>query len=196
MTSPIIASIRAEYRRYQLLAERAMDQVPDALLAESGESGGNSIITIAWHIAGNLHSRFTDFLTDDGEKPWRDRENEFAQRDVSRDELRAHWSQGWTSLFTAIDPLTDADLARTIIIRGQPLTVGDALHRSLAHASYHVGQLVYVAHAKCGPNWSYLSIPPGGSAAYNAAPTHETADAHAARLRAGGAGDTTSTAGT
>lgn len=183
--SQILDSIRAEYERYQALAERALEQVPEALLSASGLGGGNSLTMIAWHLAGNLRSRFTAFLTEDGEKPWRDREDEFAARVVSREVLRAHWDAGWAALYEALGALTDADLVRTVTIRGQPLQVHDALHRSLAHASYHVGQLVYLAHAHQGAAWEYLSIPPGGSAAYNAAPSKETPGAHVAMLRGG-----------
>ena len=147
-----------------------------------GPGNGNSLAIIAWHVAGNLRSRFTAFLTEDGEKPWRNREDEFAPRTVSRDALRAYWLAGWTALYDAIKPLTDADLARSVTIRGQSLSVNDALQRSLAHVSYHVGQIVYIAHAHVGADWTYLSIPPGGTAAYNAAPTHETPGAHVARL--------------
>ena len=181
--SPILDSIRAEYERYHALAERALAQVPDAMLSAPGPSGGNSLTVIAWHLAGNLRSRFTSFLTEDGEKPWRNREEEFAARVVSREELHAHWTAGWATLYEALTTLTDADLQRTVTIRGQPLHVHDALHRSLAHASYHVGQLVYLAHAHRGTAWDYLSIPPGGSAAYNAAPSKETPGAHIATLR-------------
>lgn len=109
--------------------------------------------TICWHVAGNLQSRFTDFLTSDGEKPWRDREQEFAARTVSRAELLARWQQGWAPLLSTLGRLTDADLTATIMIRGQPLAVHEALHRSLAHASYHVGQIVYLSHAICGTGW-------------------------------------------
>lgn len=180
--SSVVDSIRAEYQRYQMLAERAMEQVPEHLLSAPGAGGGNSLVTIAWHVAGNLRSRFTAFLTEDGEKSWRNREDEFAERTVSRDELRAHWSAGWFALYEALQPLSDNDLHRSLTIRGQPLRVHDALHRSLAHVSYHVGQIVYLAHAHRGPAWEYLSIAPGGSAAYNAAPVHETPGAHVARL--------------
>ena len=177
-----VDSIRAEFQRYRMLAERALDQVPEALLNKPGFAGGNSLAVIVWHVSGNLRSRFTDFLTDDGEKPWRNRDEEFESRDVSRDELDDKWVSGWKVLFDAIEPLTDADLHRMVAIRGQPLTVHDALHRSLAHVSYHVGQIVYMAHAHRGDGWKYLSIPPGGSAAYNAAPKGETPAAHMAFL--------------
>jgi len=96
--------------------------------------------------------------------------------------LHLHWQRGCAALSDAIGPLTDADFHRGITIRGQPLSVHDALHRSRAHVSYHVGQIVYLAHAHCGATWAYLSIPPGESATYNAAPTHETPREHISRL--------------
>jgi uncharacterized damage-inducible protein DinB len=169
----LIKSIEAEYRRYREMAEAALAQVPDDRLSAPGPSGGNSLAIICWHMSGNLESRFTDFLTSDGEKPWRQREEEFVQRAVSRTELLAKWARGWEILFRALAELTDADLSREVSIRGQSLAVHDALHRSLAHASYHVGQIVYLAHSFCGETWHYLSIPPGGSVAYNANPTKE-----------------------
>jgi uncharacterized damage-inducible protein DinB len=179
----LVSSIEAEYRRYKALAEAALEQVPDDGLSQAGPAGGNSLATICWHLSGNLQSRFTDFLTSDGEKPWRHREEEFAARAVSREELLAKWEQAWTVLLSTLAQLTDADLTRTVRIRGRPLAVHEALHRSLAHASYHVGQIVYLAHAAGGAEWRYLSIPPGGSAAYNANPLHETAATHAGALR-------------
>jgi hypothetical protein len=126
-----------------------------------------------WHLAGNLKSRFTDFLTTDGEKPWRNREEEFAPRTVSPDEALAKWADGWDVLFRALEGLDDADLGRTVTIRGVGLTVLDALLRSVTHASYHVGQIVFEARALRGPDWQWLTIPPGGSAGYNQNPRHE-----------------------
>lgn len=175
-------SVVAEYRRYKALAEAALEQVPEPALSQAGPSGGNSLATICWHVSGNLQSRFTDFLTSDGEKPWRQREEEFAARQVSRAELMAKWNRGWDVLLATLATLTDADLSKTITIRGQALIVHEALHRSLAHTCYHVGQIVYVAHAIRGREWHYLSIPPGQSDAYNANPTDESAQAHAKRL--------------
>ena len=159
----LIASIEAEYRRYKTLGEGAINQLADAQLAQVPGTG-NSIVTIVWHLAGNLKSRFTDFLTADGEKPWRDRDSEFLTREVSRKELQAKWEDGWRVLFAALTDLSDVDLGRTVTIRGEPHTVAQALHRSLAHASYHVGQIVYEAKALRGADWRYLSIPPGQSA--------------------------------
>jgi hypothetical protein len=178
----LIRSIEVEYRRYKALAESALAQVPEATLSAPGPSNGNSLAMICWHLAGNLQSRFSDFLTSDGEKPWRNREEEFSQRSVTREELLAKWNTGWQSLFSALASLADEQLSNTVTIRGQPLAVHEALHRSLAHASYHVGQIVYVSHTICGVSWSYLSIPPGGSAAYNANPQYEKASAHADAL--------------
>ena len=178
----LIKSIEAEYRRYKALADSALEQVHEAQLSAPGPSGGNSLAIICWHVAGNLQSRFTDFLTTDGEKPWREREEEFAQRSVSRAELMNKWNAGWDVLFGALAALADSDLDRTVTIRAQPLAVHEALHRSLAHVSYHVGQIVYLAHAIAGEKWKYLSIPPGGSAAYNANPQYDKPSAHAGRL--------------
>ena len=162
MRRTVVASIEGEYRRYKTLGENAVNQLPDAQLADAAGSS-NSIAIIVWHLAGNLTSRFTDFLTSDGEKPWRDRDSEFLARQVTRAELQAKWEDGWRVLFAALSALTDADLAKTVTIRGQPHTVAEALHRSLAHASYHVGQIVFVAKALRGADWRYLSIPPGRS---------------------------------
>jgi Protein of unknown function (DUF1572) len=159
----LIASIEAEYRRYKTLGEGAINQLADSQLAQVPGTG-NSIVTIVWHLAGNLKSRFTDFLTADGEKPWRDRDSEFLAREVSRKELQTKWEDGWRVLFAALTDLSDVDLGRTVTIRGEPHTVAQALHRSLAHASYHVGQIVYEAKALRGADWRYLSIPPGQSA--------------------------------
>jgi hypothetical protein len=180
--STLIESIRAEYTRYKALGEGAIAQVSDAQLGEVAGPAGNSITTIVWHLSGNLTSRFTDFLTSDGEKPWRKRDEEFVSRDVTRDELLRRWEDGWQVLFGALELLSDADLTRTVTIRQQPSLVHEALHRSLAHASYHVGQIVFLAKALRGEGWRYLSIPPGKSQAYNQAPTNEKAAAHAATI--------------
>jgi hypothetical protein len=178
----IVASIRAEYLRYKALAEAALSQLSDSELLVSGPGGGNSIAVICWHLAGNLRSRFTDFLTTDGEKPWRQREEEFQARTVTRAELLAHWELGWSVLMDTLGSLTDADLARSVTIRSESLLVSEALHRSLAHAGYHVGQIVYVARGLRGESWRFLSIPPGQSAQYNAQPTLEKPDAYVASV--------------
>ena len=180
--STLVESIRAEYLRYKTLAEGAIDQVNDVDLSKEGPSGGNSIAVLCWHISGNLKSRFTDFLTSDGEKPWRNREEEFGARTVARTELLAKWNEGWKTLLDTLDGVTDEDLKKTITIRQQPMLVHEALHRSLAHTVYHVGQIVFIAKEFRGGAWNYLSIPPGQSAAYNKAPRFETAAAQQAAV--------------
>ena len=180
----VTSSIAAEYRRYKALADAALAQLDEPELSQAGTNGGNSIAALVWHVSGNLRSRFTDFRTSDGEKPWRDRDDEFEPRTVTREELTARWESGWRELFGAVEALTDADLDATITIRGQALRIEEALLRSLAHTVYHVGQILYLAKAIRGETWKNLSIPPGGSKAYNAAPVkYETADAHTAALR-------------
>jgi len=183
----IIESIAGEYKRYKALAEGALSQVTDDQLVVPASGGGNSIATICWHVGGNLRSRFTDFLTSDGEKPWRRRDDEFQPRAVTIPELLAHWESGWSALFATLATLSDADLNRTVTIRGQPLRVDEALHRSLAHTTYHVGQVVYAARALCGAGWRFLSIPPGQSEAFNAAPQLQRPAEHAAWVRRSGA---------
>jgi Protein of unknown function (DUF1572). len=169
----IVKSVEAEYRRYKALAEGALEQVPDEKLSAAGVGGGNSLAILCWHISGNLKSRFTDFLSSDGEKPWREREEEFAERSVSRSEFTSKWAEGWEVLFATLDSFGDDRLGDEVHIRGQVMRVHEALHRSLSHISYHVGQIVYIAHAFAADKWRYLSIPPGGTAAYNAAPKME-----------------------
>jgi hypothetical protein len=178
----IVESIRAEYLRYKTLAEGAIDQLDDDDLSREGPNGGNSIAVLCWHVSGNLKSRFSDFLKSDGEKPWRKREEEFSARRVSRADLLAKWADGWKVLLDTLAGLTDDDLEKTVTIRQQPLIVHAALHRSLAHTCYHVGQIVYVAKGFRGASWNYLSIAPGQSDSYNQAPKYETAAAQQAAV--------------
>ena len=178
----VVESIRDEFLRYKALAEAAIAQLSDADLSAPGQNGGNSIAIICWHVSGNLRSRFSDFLTSDGEKPWRKRDEEFEPRAVTRQELLAKWQAGWDVLLPALGALTDAQLATTVTVRQQPMLVHEALHRSLAHLAYHVGQIVFLAKALRGADWTYLSIPPGQSDAYNRNPTGERPAAHAASL--------------
>jgi len=163
-----VKSIEDEYLRYKKLGESALAQVADADLSKEPPGNGNSLAALVWHIAGNLESRFTDFRTADGEKPTRDRDSEFVPRDVTRAELMDKWQRGWAPLVSEVQKLTDADLAATVVIRTQPLRIDQALERSLAHAAYHVGQVVYLAKLWVGDRWDSLSIPIGQSAAFNA----------------------------
>ena len=183
MPRKLIESMTGEYSRYKALGEGAFAQLADAQLSSAQGEGANSIAIIVWHLAGNLNSRFTDFRTADGEKPWRNREEEFAPRAVSRQELLAKWEDGWSALFAALAELADEDLSATITIRRQPLTIDQALLRSLAHASYHVGQIVHIAKVLRGAEWRSLSIARGASDAYNRNPAGETPERHAASIR-------------
>lgn len=178
----LIDAIAGEYARYKALGEGALRQVEDTQLSMPGPESGNSLAVIVWHLAGNFSSRFTDFLTSDGEKPWRRREEEFATRVVSRTELMDRWNGGWAVLMATLASLRDQDLSRTVFIRQKPLSVREALLRSVTHASYHVGQMVYLAKMHRSTAWQYLSIPPGGSAAYNSNPTNEHSRGHASNL--------------
>jgi GNAT superfamily N-acetyltransferase/uncharacterized damage-inducible protein DinB len=181
----VISSIAAEYRRYKALADAAFAQLEEPELSQPGPNDGNSIAVLVWHVAGNLASRFTDFRTSDGEKPWRHRDDEFVQRQVTREELIEKWESGWRALFTAVGELTDDDLAETVTVRGQPMRIDQALLRSVAHTVYHVGQILYLAKSITGRKWKTLSIPPGASEAYNRAPVFEMASAHAGALEVG-----------
>lgn len=155
----LIGSIEREYRRYKSYAEGTFDQLSSDQLAHVPAAEGNSVAILVWHIAGNLKSRFTDFLTTDGEKPWRQRESEFEERQVGHDQLRRKWDEGWTVLFDTLSQLSDADLGKRIAIRGESLAVHEALHRSLAHTSSHVGQIVLLGKSLRGAEWRTLTIP-------------------------------------
>ena len=170
----IVSSIEGEWRRYKILGEGALKQLRDDALGKTGPGEGNSIAVIVWHVAGNLKSRFTDFLTADGEKPWRDRDAEFQPRTgVTRRELMEKWNAGWATLFAALEPLNDEDLSRVVTIRGETFRVHEALHRLLPHTCYHVGQIVYLAKSFRADNWNCLTIPLGKSQEYNRNPTRE-----------------------
>lgn len=164
----IVRSIEEEYLRYKKIGESALAQVADGDLSKEPPGNGNSLAALVWHVAGNFESRFTDFRTSDGEKPTRDRDSEFLSRDVTRAELMEKWERGWAPLIDEVKALVDADLGATVIIRTQSLRIDQALHRSLAHAAYHVGQMVYLAKLWAGARWNSLSIPIGQSAAFNA----------------------------
>jgi hypothetical protein len=153
------------YRFYRSLGDRAIAQVrADADLHRMIDPGSNSIAIIVKHVAGNLRSRFRDFLTADGEKPDRNRDGEFdIPEPASRDEILQWWDEGWTIAMASIEALTPEDLDRTIHIRGQALLVVEALDRSITHTAYHVGQIVYLARHLAWPDWSSLSIPKGKS---------------------------------
>ena len=156
------------FRYYKKLAERAMQQCPDDALFESLDVESNSIAIIVKHMAGNMRSRWTDFLTTDGEKPDRNRDTEFEDAPKTRVELMKLWERGWKHIFDALEPLGDDDLVRKITIRTEPHSVTQAINRQVAHYSYHVGQIVYVAKHLAGRKWQTLTVPKKKSAEFNA----------------------------
>ena len=163
----ILSSIERTYRNYKTLGEGAIQQLREDELSRPGQGESNSVAVNVWHISGNLKSRFTDFLTSDGEKPWRRRDEEFLQRSVTSAELNRKWEEGWAVLFNTLASLTDEDLIQTVTIRGQKSSVHETLFRLMTHTSYHVGQVVYLAKAIRGSEWKCLSIPLGKSEEYN-----------------------------
>lgn len=167
-----LALVRREFGRLKSLADRAVGQCTDEQFFAAPGPGDNSIAIIGKHLAGNSLSRWTDFLTSDGEKPGRNRDAEFEIGPAdSRVNLLAAWENGWQALFGALLPLTDEDLSRVVRIRGEPLTVLQAINRQLTHYSYHVGQIVYVAKHHRGAEWQTLSIARGASAEFNRQPS-------------------------
>ncbi|HTZ73554.1 MAG TPA: DUF1572 domain-containing protein [Candidatus Aquilonibacter sp.] len=157
-------------KHYKRLAERALKQAPDEALTVSPDPESNSIAVIVKHMAGNMRSRFTDFLTTDGEKPDRNRDTEFEAPPQSRAEIMALWERGWQRVFDALGPLSDADMARTVMIRGEAHSVMQAINRQIAHYSYHVGQIVFLAKhfAAVRAEWVAVTIPRGKSADFTA----------------------------
>jgi uncharacterized damage-inducible protein DinB len=164
-----LADIAYSYRKHKELAEQAVGQIDDDAFFHKPAEQSNSIALIVKHVAGNLRSRWTDFLTSDGDKPWRDRDNEFVLggQDTRQSLLRA-WDDGWGALFQTLGTLSEQDLLKTVKIRGEDHTVMQALVRNLAHTAYHVGQIVYLAKLQKTEGWRWLTIPPGQSQQYKA----------------------------
>ncbi|HEX6125469.1 MAG TPA: DinB family protein [Pyrinomonadaceae bacterium] len=155
------------FRNYKKLAERAIEQISDDEFFATIDEEANSIALIVKHIAGNLRSRWTDFLTADGEKPDRNRDTEFELTGDTRDGLMRFWEDGWQTLFDAITPLTVEDFSNTITIRGEPHTVVEAINRQLTHYAYHVGQIVLLAKHFRSSEWRTLSVPKNRSQEFN-----------------------------
>jgi len=161
-------STLSRYKSYKEMAEKALAQVSDEQFFVDMHSGGNSLAVIVKHMAGNMISRWTDFMTTDGEKPDRHRDNEFIiTSENSREELMAYWESAWAVCLSEIEKLSPEDLAGTVTIRKEPHSVVDALLRQLAHYAYHIGQIVFVARWHAGDDWKTLSIARGESDAFN-----------------------------
>lgn len=167
MEKEIITEFGRVFRQYKLLAEKAIDQLPDEqLFAVPGEES-NSIAIIMQHMIGNLKSRFTDFYTTDGEKPDRHRDNEFILQDKDKVVLMNEWNNAWQILFPILENMQPTDLQKEVTIRGEKHSVYNAMQRQVAHYSYHVGQIVYIARLLKGNSFVSLSIPKGQSDAFN-----------------------------
>ncbi|HSD71433.1 MAG TPA: DUF1572 family protein [Thermoanaerobaculia bacterium] len=165
-----LEDVIGELRKYKKFADRAAAQVSDADFFRQIDPESNSVALVMKHIAGNLRSRWTDFLTTDGEKPDRNRDTEFERSESdTKDRILERWESGWRTLFEALAPLTDDDLLRTVAIRGEPHTVVQAINRQLTHYASHVGQIVFLAKHLAGDRWKTLSIPRGKSREFEVA---------------------------
>ena len=167
MPNNYLESIKKQFEFYKLLGEKTIAQLPDEKLYWQYNKESNSIAIIVKHLWGNMLSRWTDFLTSDGEKQWRERDAEFENNINSREELLAKWDEGWKCLFDAINPITNEDLEKEIFIRNMGHSVTEAINRQLAHYAYHVGQIVFIGKMICNEDWVSLSIPRGDSKTYN-----------------------------
>ena len=166
-TTSYLEDSLAVFRYYKKLAERAMDQVSDDQLFVALDAEANSIAVVVKHMAGNMRSRWTDFLTTDGEKPDRHRDTEFENPPATRQALLDLWEEGWARLFEALEPLSEADLGRVVTIRGESHSVMQAINRQLAHYPHHVGQIVLLSRHFACDHWQSLSVPRSQSAEFN-----------------------------
>lgn len=162
-----LTSTRKQFEYYKMLGDKTFEQLADEQLFWLYNDESNSIAIIVKHLWGNMLSRWTDFLTSDGEKEWRHRDAEFENDIASREELLSKWNEGWACLFNALDGLTIRDLSKEIYIRNQGHSVVEAINRQLAHYPYHVGQIVFIGKMARDAQWTSLSIPKGNSQTYN-----------------------------
>lgn len=160
-------SIIKQFQYHKLLGDRTFEQLESKDIQWQYNSESNSISIIVKHIVGNMLSRWTNFLTEDGEKDWRQRDSEFEYAYFTKDDMINAWEKGWDCLFGAITPLQEDDFERLVYIRNQSHTVTEAINRQLAHYSYHVGQIVFLGKMIKGNEWRSLSIPKGDSSKYN-----------------------------
>lgn len=165
-TEFLLSSIK-RLKYYKELGDKTLEQLTDDDLSLQPNEESNTIAIIIQHTAGNMLSRWTDFLTTDGEKEWRNRDLEFEKRGLPRKQLLAYWEEGWACFLNALESLNENDLLKTIHIRGEGLLVIDAINRQLAHYPYHVGQIVYLGRLIKGSSWTNLSIAKGGSEEFN-----------------------------
>ncbi len=162
-----LSSVKFEFNRYKTMGDKTFAQLTDEDILWTYSETDNSIAIIVKHLVGNMLSRWTHFLTEDGEKPWREREMEFEAPYTSKNDMIAAWEKGWSCLFDALDSIDSSNFDTKIKIRNKEHTVIEAINRQLAHYSSHVGQLVFIGKMLKGPQWKSLSIPKGGSEAFN-----------------------------
>lgn len=158
---------------YKELGDKTFEQLADADFHIQPNAESNSIAIIIQHLAGNMLSRFSNFLTEDGEKEWRNRDTEFNEQQLTKEQLLNKWNEGWDCFLSTVKSLTEDDLQITITIRSEPLSVIDALNRQLAHYPYHVGQIVYIGRMIKADQWKSLSIPKGKSDEFNSQMNHK-----------------------
>ena len=168
MENNYIISVKNQFKQYKILAEKAIDQVPDEKIDWQYNPETNSIAIIVKHLAGNMLSRFTDFYNSDGEKKWRDRDAEFENEKLSRERLKALWDKGWDCLFQVLNELSPADLSKIVIIRNEEHTVVEAINRQLTHYASHIGQIIFIAKMVLDNQWRTLTIPKNASREFNA----------------------------
>ena len=168
MQTHFLSSSISIFRQYQALGASAIAQMPEESLTKQLTPESNSVAVIVKHMHGNMLSRWTDFLDSDGEKEWRERDKEFEEEVLGKEAVLRLWEGGWNCVLNALTPLTEADLSRTVLIRGEAHSVVEAIQRQIAHYSYHVGQIVFLARATAGGAWTSLSIPKGESKSFNA----------------------------
>ena len=169
MENNFINSVEKEFLNYKILAEKTFEQLSDEQLFWQYNAESNSVAAIVKHLSGNMRSRWTDFMRSDGEKPWRNRDQEFEIESSSRQDMLSQWESGWACLFTALHGIQEDQLVQTIFIRQEQHTVMEAIHRQLAHYLSHIGQIVFIGKMLKGTQWQNLSIPKGQSAAFNKA---------------------------
>lgn len=167
MTKGYLESVKAQFKHYKTIGEKTFDQLDDADLFWQYNEESNSVAIIVKHIWGNMMSRWTDFLTTDGEKEWRKRDEEFESDIKTKEEMFDKWNQGWTCLFTALDSISEEDLdSKVVYIRNEGHSITEAINRQLAHYPYHIGQIVFIGKM-ASSDWRALTIPKGNSKAYN-----------------------------
>jgi ribosomal 50S subunit-associated protein YjgA (DUF615 family) len=167
MMSNYLQSVLIQFKYYKDLGDRTIDQLNFEELQKELIEDSNSISVITKHLAGNMLSRWTNFLTEDGEKQWRQRDDEFIDSIKSKEELKATWEKGWNCLFNAIEPLKESDLQKIVYIRNQGHTISEAINRQMMHYAYHIGQIVYIGKLLKAKDWQTLSIAKGKSMDYN-----------------------------